>query len=132
MCFKNFLNKCCPNKTFFTTFPSTIPKDLYCHFIRGLFDGDGSLYYKKDKQWGFKIFGTAVLLGPILEIFRRQVQVGGGIYPNKNIFYLNITGKFQIKRVLDWLYADATIYMDRKYQLYLDFIKSVNTNVNGN
>lgn len=32
---------------------------------------------------------------------------------------LQIAGKHQVKRFLDWLYEDAELYLDRKYRLYL-------------
>lgn len=31
--------------------PLTIPNQYYADFIRGLFDGDGTLYYYKDIRW---------------------------------------------------------------------------------
>ena len=40
---------CIPNKTFKLKFPK-IRKDLIPHFVRGYFDGDGSVFIKKSKR----------------------------------------------------------------------------------
>lgn len=38
---------CLPNKSLILKFPTTVPYDLTRHFIRGYFDGDGSLAKKR-------------------------------------------------------------------------------------
>ena len=39
------------NKSLHTIFPKNLPKDLYCHFIRGLIDGDGSIsFYNRQNR----------------------------------------------------------------------------------
>lgn len=42
----------CENKSLHTIFPKDIPEHLYCHLIRGLIDGDGSIsfYKRKDRK----------------------------------------------------------------------------------
>ena len=42
-----------------------------------------------------------------------------------NITYqINFTGNQQVKRILNILYHDATIYLDRKYEKYREFMNS--------
>lgn len=38
---------CTPNKSLTLQFPTKVPKELIHHFIRGFFDGDGSITYGK-------------------------------------------------------------------------------------
>lgn len=119
---------CCPNKSFKTVFPADlINPELRRHFVRGLFDGDGSLKKDTRKSYIFQIAGTAALLGPILSLIRKATNVSGGIYPHSSIFVMNIGGNLQVRRVLDWLYRDCSIYMERKYQLYQEFINGIST-----
>lgn len=40
---------CVPNKSLILTFPRTIPDNLIHHFIRGYFDGDGSVFILNKK-----------------------------------------------------------------------------------
>ncbi len=41
---------CVPNKSLILEFPKTVPSDLIHHFIRGYFDGDGSVFITR-KKW---------------------------------------------------------------------------------
>ena len=43
---------CPPKKTFLLKFPEWLDDQLYSHFIRGYFDGDGCLSHYKSKQKG--------------------------------------------------------------------------------
>lgn len=121
---------CVPNKSFCTYLSEEVPSSLHRHFIRGLFDGDGSITKNKktDQVHSFRICGTAKLLGAVLDIIRKETNIGGGIYPHQTIFYLSVCGRYQILRVLDWLYEDATIFMDRKHLRYQNFKKEMNNN----
>lgn len=40
---------CVPNKSLVLTFPKDIPENLIHHFIRGYFDGDGSVFILNHK-----------------------------------------------------------------------------------
>ena len=33
---------------------------------------------------------------------------------------LSVGGNLQVRKILDWLYQDATIYLPRKYEKYLE------------
>jgi hypothetical protein len=37
----------------------------------------------------------------------------------------SVGGNLQVKRVLDWLYQDATIYLPRKYDKYIEFTNTI-------
>lgn len=117
---------CMPNKTFLTTFPSEnlLQKHLQRHFIRGLLDGDGSIFHETYPRIGIiaDIAGTKPLLDPILDIIRQETGItGGGVYKHENISVLKISGNPQVLKFLDWLYADSTIHLARKHSLYTDF-----------
>lgn len=43
-------NGCVPNKSLILKFPSNVPENLNNHFIRGYFDGDGSIFIRKMKK----------------------------------------------------------------------------------
>lgn len=118
---------CMPNKTFLTTFPAEdiLPKYLQRHFIRGLLDGDGSIFhetYPRTPGIITSIAGTKPLLEPILNIIRKETGItGGGLYKDKNIYSLKISGNPQVLKFLDWLYQDAQIYLERKHLIYTTF-----------
>lgn len=85
-------------------------------FIRGYFDGDGSV---KNKVKHIQFLGTFKLLEWINNQFTKNLSIINKIPKKKgNIFKLEYTGNNAIK-ILDWIYSDSTIYLDRKYQRYV-------------
>lgn len=89
-----------------------IPDHLKLAFIRGLFDGDGSI--SKDR---IDIIG----LTPLIETIQKYFNCGKIEYEcYKNISRIYIYGikKGNAKRILNDLYKDSTIYLDRKYLLF--------------
>lgn len=110
---------CVPNKSLILKFPTEeqVPLNLCRHFIRGYYDGDGGISIKKVKQIYF--IGTYELLNSINLFFTNQLNIPlrnvHRKYPSK-IYKLQYFS--QIKIVLDFLYKDCNIYLDRKFQKY--------------
>ncbi len=121
---------CTPNKSLTLQFPEWLTnKELQRHFLRGYFDGDGCLkFYKNQSTW--QITSTNDFCKAILEILKEQ-NINSFIYENKE--YLergnNITktlqtgGNRQVLRLCNWLYKDATVFFQRKYNKYLELIE---------
>lgn len=115
-----------PRKTFVLKFPKTIPESLMHHFIRGYFDGDGNIHFnKRTKQLMFSITSTENFLIGVQEVlmkncFLNKVKLATR-HPerNHNIRQLSYSGNNSIKRIYDWLYKDASFYLERK-KLYYD------------
>lgn len=102
------------NKTFQLTFPDIL-KSLQFHYIRGYFDGEGSLsYYAKANTYQVKICGTKEMLE---EIKRRVGFVGHKLYKRHdgqtNNYYISIGGNMQVISIMDLLYKYSTISLDR-------------------
>lgn len=114
--------KGCPRrKSLITRFPTPdiVPPHLLRHYIRGVFDGDGSLY-RTTNGWHFGVAGTEALLSPMFDLIRRETGiVVGGVYAQGKISVLKIPGIKNATSVLNWLYQDSSIYMDRKKNLFL-------------
>ena len=116
-----------PNKSLVLEFPS-IPEHLYSHFIRGYFDGDGSLclHITKTgrKQSLITFTSTDSLCYEIQSILKQVLDIsGGGIYDaschNGVTKVLSYCGNRQVKTILDYLYKDADMYLTRKHDKYL-------------
>lgn len=103
-----------------------IPNGLTSHFIRGVFDGDGSVGGKKITHIQFQIAGYKTLLKQIQNILIKECNVNRvKIYPlsykNKGAASrLQYTGS-QIFRILNFLYKESTSQtrLERKYQKYI-------------
>jgi hypothetical protein len=123
---EDLINKgCFPNKSLTLKFPSydIVPKHLMPHFIRGYFEGDGSIYLpligsKGSPQAQISFIGTIdFLLGIRKEINTTQTKM----LPEGKAFRSSHSGNKKVNKYLDTLYADSTIYLDRKYKQYLKF-----------
>ena len=106
-----------------------IPKCLLRHFIRGYFDGDGSIsisYTKRGHiQSQFMICSCNI---NILKYIANEIQ--DILYDEKylnikkrdehlSIFY--ITDTIYISAIMNWLYYDSTVFLKRKYEKWYDF-----------
>ena len=116
------------NKSLVLKFPTFFDDELYRHFIRGYYDGDGSFcpHYTKNGwlQFLITITSTEDFCKNCLEIIRKHSGIsGGGIYDcsshNGITKVLSISGSIQTKAVLDWLYKDSELYIQRKHDLYI-------------
>lgn len=114
----------CPRKSHIAKFPN-IDENLYSHFIRGYFDGDGCIgVYPKSTC--IAIMGNRELLCRIQEILwfscrasLNKLYASGG---KENIVYLRYGSKKDIKNIINYLYKDAEVYLHRKRDKALNFI----------
>lgn len=116
---------CVPNKTFLINKIPNIPRDYVSHFLRGYFDGDGSLHYLKSTN-NFRISFTCGSV-EFLEDIQKELGTSLSIRNEKgtNSNYLQISGRHQVERILNYLYKDSTesMRLDRKYDLYLQCLE---------
>lgn len=116
-----------PRKSTIIKFPDYIPEEYLGHFIRGYFDGDGSINLTTSK--GGTKRATITIVGsnyfiPELQSKLRNKNVTSFIKPGRNDTYclLDIDRQEDIKPFLDWIYKDSKIHLKRKYERYLEFL----------
>ncbi|KKN34071.1 hypothetical protein LCGC14_0797420 [marine sediment metagenome] len=118
---------CMPRKSLILSFPedTILPVNLQKHFIRGYFDGDGSIsivYQKRSKYPApiLNIAGTKSVMSFIKEILVREGMEGCQITPYMNkkaknkLWYVILTRKKNILSFYHYIYRDASIFMERK------------------
>lgn len=127
---------CMQAKTFKIKFPTTdqVPNSLLRHFIRGYFDGDGCIqhhYTKRSKREIFQIsfVGTENFCNKLRSIIQTKFSINGYIntrHPerNHNIRQLIYGGNLQVQTVLDWIYKNSLIQLDRKFKKYLYLLET--------
>jgi hypothetical protein len=117
-------------KTHTLTFPDWMrDHPLRHHFIRGYIDGDGSFYHavgkgKKVKQVFFSVRGTAAFLTSLRSILEADLNLEERtkeIRFNNGIGVLEYGGNRLCKSLAEYLYRDATIYLDRKKEAAFAF-----------
>ena len=115
---------CGKAKTHNLTFPTEeqVPSCLIRHFVRGYFDGDGSVSGDKQKQ--FNLVGTINFLLPLQQILIEELGFSKTKLDQRykerdnEIRSLRYCGINQCITFRDWLYKDATIYLERKYDIF--------------
>lgn len=115
-------------KTEILTFPCFLEESLIRHFIRGYVDGDGCITYYTNKNtsrlvFALKICSTKEMLIEISAYLPkrndRSVTLEKRNKNNVNNYSVSYGGNIQVKNMLDYLYGNSTIYLDRKYERYL-------------
>lgn len=107
-------------------FPKNIPDEQLHHFIRGFFDGDGSIVARPTKyNTYFQVSitsGSQNFLQSLQLVLKEKQNIDSQIYidgrsTNKS-YYLRITKQKEIQKFKNMIYRDATICLDRKYQKF--------------
>lgn len=127
---------CTQGKTYSLSFPSINPS-LYNHFIRGYFDGDGclSILDRKNRrlsgtcmQYTFNITGNETILLSIQKILVDSIGINNLALKSRqstSAKTLQYSGRNVVSKIMKYLYKNATIYLQRKYNLYLKHCTSV-------
>jgi hypothetical protein len=104
-----------PNKTFTYNMPEwLINHSMVHHFMRGYFDGDGTIS-TSSKQGGFNILGTKSFLAQYRTILENNCKLNHNkICVKGNVFSLSYGGRHMMCKLYQFLYRDATICLDRK------------------
>lgn len=119
---------CVPKKSLILKFPNKNifkSEDLIRHFIRGYFDGDGCITYQKDT---YSVSAVCSVLGTpeFLFDFEKELNFEKEITKCKDKRLISNTISLSFKRaeslrLMDYLYFNSTIYLDRKFKLYSFF-----------
>lgn len=112
---------CVPNKSLSLTKIPNIPRDFVSHFIRGYFDGDGSLHWLNGtKNFRISFVGTAPFLKDIQKELGLSLSLGQ--QEGNKSKYFQVAGRRQVPMILDYIYKDSdeNIRLTRKYKNYLD------------
>jgi LAGLIDADG-like domain len=114
------------NKTFIYTFPEWLfSHPLVNHFMRGYMDGDGTWAIRHTaknrnvKQSLFSIIGTENLVQSYKTIIEDRCNFisKAKTHKRRNIYNLVYYGNQMVSKIFNFIYKDATIYLDRKYQI---------------
>jgi hypothetical protein len=104
-------------KTFTISKPN-LSSDLIHHFIRGYFDGDGTFRFveKQKNQTGITSASEKFREFIIKELSKNEIKINyyGGI----NLYIQN---KMDNQKFYNYIYKNATIYLERKKEKYEEF-----------
>lgn len=106
------------SKTFILEYPK-IPKKFNNHFIRGLFDGDGCIYTRKDgiKTWSIYT-ASEIFKNQIIEIIKLETGIKISSYKQGNGYTIRIFRKNDIPLIGEYMYKNSTIFLERKKEKF--------------
>ena len=129
---------CFEKKTNILKFPSLeqVPEHLQKHFIRGYFDGDGSIWCgtAKDSKiptYTIDFCGTDDLLTGIMNVLINEGVIKHNYklnkrLPGQTVSYFAFGGNLQTCAFCEYIYQGATVYLQRKYDKYLNLKETLN------
>lgn len=130
---KDLVNlNCVPRKSLILKYPvGKIPENLEKDFIRGYFDGDGSISFCEHLQW-YKnkgrhymqksiyanILGTQEFLEVISEILNKNGIKNSIKKYKKNVPEIRMSGVENLLKFAHYIYDDHSVCLDRKYEKF--------------
>jgi hypothetical protein len=118
---------CIPNKSLILLYPTKeqLPEEYTIPFVRGYFDGDGSIITRKTRigteYLNLSLIGTSEFLNSLQKEMNWKFSK---LYKDKrhknNTFFLSYNGKY-VLNMFDILYSNSNIHLDRKYDKYINF-----------
>lgn len=130
MCYDLINLGCTPQKTYTLKFPTEdiVPNEYMRDFLRGYFDGDGCISItdmNNKKHIVLVLTGMSDMLNSVSDFLLSKNIIRK--YPTfqkdkrSKASSLFFHGKDTNKEILDYLYKDSNIYLDRKYNKYIEY-----------
>lgn len=122
-----------PRKSLTVKFPEFINEEQLPHFLRGVIDGDGSVYYCKRKRSPYFAIKIASGSADFITGLRKAIKDNVGIDANikkragTNVYLMEYTCT-RGKKLAEYIYNDSMICLDRKYKVYIENILGGNEN----
>ena len=109
---------CFPNKSL-VLLPPNLVDEFIPHFIRGYFDGDGSIG-RYGGRLKFSLLGTNELLTWILNFFKSKgMETTPKISKRKNIYSVQVNSKLDIELIENIIYTSSSdYYLKRKKEKF--------------
>ena len=110
-----------PNKTKIYSMPEWLEQhELYYHFLRGYFDGDGTITScglvknRKIIQKNWSILGTEKFITQYLKFLTKNNLPQAKIRKHSSVFKISCSGNRNIQKIYELLYSNSIIFLDRK------------------
>ena len=107
------------NKTKTITYPN-LPKELNRHFVRGFWDGDGTVSMDRTYVRSALVSGSEVFVHQIADVIIQAINIKTRVYKDcrREAWRFRITNKRDNTAFYKWMYKNSNVFLDRKYQIY--------------
>lgn len=128
LCNSLIKNQVVPRKTGKEVIPDTVYGTYVIPFIRGFFDGDGSIF-RRPLCYGVHVGKSSQqIIVQIQDLFSVN-GITWKMYVNHNytvpFYYLDTNKQETVTAILHLLYDNATVYLERKFQKAQEVFKSI-------
>jgi len=111
---------------------NAVPKNHLRHFVRGVFDGDGSISFsnrtessrRHTRKFSFAIYGHKPFLRAIADRIYLETGISLLLSANRKeigVYQLTLNVKCDLLRLYYWLYKKANRYLNRKKNKFVVF-----------
>ena len=122
---------CIENKTFSLKFPTFLDNNLIPHFIRGYFDGDGSVFLHvcHTKNTEYIMLGSAFSgIKSFLQELAKHIEATSCLYKDKrkttDCYTIQLISNIRSLKLYHYMYKNANgLYLKRKKDKFDNFIK---------
>ena len=119
--------KIIPNKTYDKNygFPFKLKKEYYQDYLRGLFDGDGSIKRGNSLTWQVDSGSLEIILELQKFLKEKGIETEYTICPKKNIniYRLYCYGKEKINKIYNLLYTtNSNLFLERKKNKFIEYL----------
>ena len=97
-------------------------------------DGDGCISICKN-EFKIKIVGTVALMSYIAqELKKLNININNFYkrHKDQDVVMIDFGGNLQVLRFLNYIYKDANVYLDRKFDIYNQLCNKYSVEPNGN
>lgn len=98
--------------------PPKIDPEFYLPFIKGYFDGDGSLFQTQQGEWGISFLGTKEMLLWIKSILGWANNLEQKKDCTSNCYYIRCGGLQKPYSIISQFYETTEVSLDRKQEKY--------------
>lgn len=123
----DLINKGCINKkTRVIKFPDFLDNELIPHFIRGYFDGDGSISFSNKQICLNFVSGSINFLKDLAKELANETNCKEAnlVGSSNNFKYIQFSAKDDLYKLYDYLYKKSNFHMDRKFDKYTYIIEN--------
>ena len=104
------------NKSKIYKFPSNLDNKYIRHFIRGLIDGDGWIYYENNNR-NIGLCGTTDCVTFVFNHLKKELSLESGYHKTRDggLEIMGFSKLLDLKKIINYLYKDSSIHLKRKY-----------------
>lgn len=111
-----------PRKTGFEKFPENLPDIYKRHFLRGFFDAEGHVSYRREFRNNYYSIGFTTNY-TMCQAIEEYIGIGGKLHKCEGAYQL-VYGKKNGKVLFEILYKDADFYLPRKHDKFVKLLNS--------